>query len=266
MEKVYSWYCYSNINGLFNKNKHTHIRELRLRFKEWHSFLFHNLANQQDHEQIRMFCYCIQIKILTSSVRIRNSVCTCLDGYKAGSKVVSFSRVSSCFSYHVFSSGSFGCSRVETWDGCVTSPGKLSSAIVEFVAPLRLWHSLRPPPMVGFVVRVQRAGFQVSLARVWARSYEFRSTRELQREKSEHADAPRLFNCPVWTSPKAAGPIRASVRGGAPPASRLALARHSRVTKRITFDPCIKTLIKFTHLSYHHICYRTDSWNFCNHS
>ncbi len=99
-----------------------------------------------------------------------------------------------CFSYHVFSSGSFGCSRVETWDGCVTSPGKLSSAIVEFVAPLRLWHSLRPPPMVGFVVRVQRAGFQVSLARVWARSYEFRSTRELQREKSASTRTRLVFS------------------------------------------------------------------------
>ncbi len=146
--------------------------------------------------------YCIQIKILTSSVRIRNSVCTCLDWYKAGSKLVRFPAGVLCFGRHVFSSGSFGCSRVETWDGCVTSPGKLSSAIVEFVAPLRLWHSLRPPPMVGFVVRVQRAGFQVSLARVWARRYEFRSTRELQEgRESEHADAPRLFNCPVWTPP-----------------------------------------------------------------
>ncbi len=70
------------------KHRHsTHIREFRLRFKEWHSLLFHNLTNQpKDHERIRMFRYCIQIKILTSSVRIRNSVCTCLDGFKAGSK------------------------------------------------------------------------------------------------------------------------------------------------------------------------------------
>ncbi len=36
--------------------------------------------------------------------------------------------------------------------------GKLSSAIVEFVAPLRLWHSLRLPPMVGSEVSVQRTG------------------------------------------------------------------------------------------------------------
>ncbi len=108
----------------------------------------------------------------------------------------------------------------------MTSPGKLSSAIVEFVAPLRLWHSLRPPPMVGFVVRVQRAGFQVSLARVLARSYEFRSTRELQEGRERGAPLARRLNSPFfWTSPKAAGPIRASVRGGAPPA-RLVFARH----------------------------------------
>ncbi len=68
----------------------------------------------------------------------------------------------------------------------VTSPGKLSSATVGFVAPLRLWHSLRPPPMVGLVVRVQRAGFQVSLARVWARRVQERPrvARGKRRERS----------------------------------------------------------------------------------
>ncbi len=146
--------------------------------------------------------YCIQIKILTSSVRIRNSVCTCLDWYKAGSKLVRFPAGVLCFGRHVFSSGSFGCSRVETWDGCVTSPGKLSSAIVDFVAPLRLWHSLRPPPMVGFVVRVQRAGFQVSLARVWARRYEFRSTRELQEGRERARRSRVVLNSPFFGHPQ----------------------------------------------------------------
>ncbi len=127
------------------KHRHTHIRELRLRFKEWHSFLFHNLANQQRSRTNTYVLLLHSDHILTSSVRIRNSVCTCLDWYKAGSKLVRFPAWVLCFGRHVFSSGSFGCSRVETWDGCVTSPGKLSSAIVEFVAPLRLWHSLRPP-------------------------------------------------------------------------------------------------------------------------
>ncbi len=67
----------------------------------------------------------------------------------------------------------------------VTSPGKLpsplkllSSLFCGVTALARSWTSL-----VGFVVRVQRAGFQVSLARVGARSYEFRSTRELQEKK-----------------------------------------------------------------------------------
>ncbi len=84
--------------------------------------------------------------------------------------------------------------------------------------------------MVGFKVRVQRAGLQVSLARVGGRSCEFRSTRELQemfkpcsRESRARARAlARRFKLSVFGHPpKAAGPIRASVRGGAPPMSRL---------------------------------------------
>ncbi len=105
-----------------------------------------------------------------------------------------------CFGCHVVSSGSFGCSRVETRNCCVTSPGKLSSALkllsslfCGVTALARSWTSL-----VGFVVRVQQAGFQVSLARVGARSYEFRSTRELQeREESEHALSRVVLNCPL---------------------------------------------------------------------
>ncbi len=106
----------------------------------------------------------------------------------------------------------------------VTSPGKLpsplkllSSLFCGVTALARSWTSL-----VGFVVRVQRAGFQVSLARVGARSYEFRSTRELQEreEKREGASLARRFKQSVfWTSPKVAGPIRVSVWGGAPPMS-----------------------------------------------
>ncbi len=104
----------------------------------------------------------------------------------------------------------------------VTSPGKLpsplkllSSLFCGVTALARSWTSL-----VGFVVRVQRAGFQVSLARVGARSYEFRSTRELQEKKREGAPHARRFKQSVfWTSPKVAGPIRVSVWGGAPPMS-----------------------------------------------
>ncbi len=72
--------------------------------------------------------------------------------------LASFSHVSSvlCFGCHVVSSAR--CSGNSAGSRCVTSSGKLSSAIVEFVAPLRLWHSLRLPPMVGSEVSVQRTG------------------------------------------------------------------------------------------------------------
>ncbi len=80
------------------------------------------------------------------------------------------------------------CSGNSAGSRCVTSPGKLSpplkslsSLFCGVTALARSWTSV-----VGFVVRVQRAGFQVSLARVGARSYEFRSTRELQ-ERRERA-------------------------------------------------------------------------------
>ncbi len=122
----------------------------------------------------------------------------------------------------------------------MTSSGKLSSATVDFVAPLRLWHGLRPPPMVGFVERESGGPASRSALRAFERAVT--SSGELQEgRESEHANAPRLFNCPVWTSPKAAGPIRASVRGGAPPA-RLVFCKAFSMEKRITFDPCIKLL------------------------
>ncbi len=84
----------------------------------------------------------------------------------------------------------------------MTSSGKLSSAIVDFVAPLRLWHGLRPPPMVGFVERESGGPASRSALRAFERA-EFRSTGELQ-EKKRRESAPlarRLFNCPVWTPP-----------------------------------------------------------------
>ncbi len=97
----------------------------------------------------------------------------------------------------------------------MTSPGKLSPAIVDFVAPLRLWHGLRPPPMVGFVERESGGPASRSALRAFvgrSRENGKRSFRDVQamfkrvrapeeREEGEDADAPRLFNCPVWTPP-----------------------------------------------------------------
>ncbi len=125
----------------------------------------------------------------------------------------------------------------------MTSPGKLSSAIVEFVAPLRLWHSLRP--INGWFSRRESSG----PARVVGRSRENgkRSFDESERQKKRGgASLARRFKQSVfWTSLKAAGPIRALVRGGAPPARLLLQGIFHAV--RNNFYPCIKTLIRFTH-------------------
>ncbi len=93
---------------------------------------------------------------------------------------------------------------------------------------LRLWHGLRLHKWLVFKVRVQRTG-----ARVGGRSFaEFqRCSSHVQesqsaRRRGEGAPLARRFKQSVfWTSLKAAGPIRASVRGGAPPA-RLVFAKH----------------------------------------
>ncbi len=121
-------------------------------------FLFHSLTNQEKITNKSLLCYCIQI-IFTSSVRFRNAefVLACI-GFKAGSCFVFPREFSSLFRV---SRGRFGLLRLLSCGDLrllrdVT--GKLSSAIVEFVAPLRLWHSLRLPPMVGSEVSVQRTG------------------------------------------------------------------------------------------------------------
>ncbi len=163
MEKVYSWYCYSNINGLPNKstNIHTHTRVLRLTVERIPFFLFHNLTNQKKITN-KYVCF---VTAFRSYLPVQSglgmlSLLLASVGLSRMDVFASFSRVSSvlCFGCHVVSSCSFGCSRVETWNCCVTSPGKLSSAVVEFVAPLRLWHGLRLLPMVGSEVSVQRTG------------------------------------------------------------------------------------------------------------
>ncbi len=102
----------------------------------------------------------------------------------------------------------------------MTSPGKLSSAVVEFVAPLRLWHGLRLLPMVGSEVSVQRTGarWRAQLRGVPESSRESSHVQERERARA----LARRFKLSVFGHrPQAAGPIRASVRGGAPPMSRL---------------------------------------------
>ncbi len=155
-----------------------------------------------------------------------------------------------CFGCHVVGSTRCSGNSAGLLRCRVTSPGKLSSPLkllsllfCGVTALARSWTSL-----VGFVVRVQRAGFQVSLVRVGARSYEFRSTRELQeREESERAHSHVVLNCQGLDLAHRRL-VQSERRYGTEPRCTAALARHFHVTKRITFDPCIKTLIRFTHL------------------
>ncbi len=115
---------------------------------------------------------------------------------------------------------------------CVTSPGKLYSAVVEFVA-LRHWHGPRLHKWLVFKVRVQRTGacWRAQLRGV---SEMFKPCSRESRESEERAfcDWRVVSNSPTWPCPRAACRIRLSVWGGAPPMSRLSgggiyVVRHS---------------------------------------
>ncbi len=139
-----------------------------------------------------------------------------------------------CYVCHVVGSCFFGCSRVETWNCCVTSPGKLSSAVVEFVAPWCYGFGT----VLDFFRWLAPRWASSGPARVGGRSCENgkRSFEEFQRVqesqamfKRERARAlARRFKLSGFGHrPQAAGPIRASVRGGAPPMSRLSGVEHT---------------------------------------
>ncbi len=71
-----------------------------------------------------------------------------------------------------------------------------------------------------------------------------RVARGKRRERARRSRV--VLNSPFfWTSPKVAGPIRASVRGEAPPARLLSQGIFPAM--RNNFYPCFKTLIRFTH-------------------
>ncbi len=74
----------------------------------------------------------------------------------------------------------------------MTSPGKLSSAIVEFVAPLRLWHSLRP--INGWFSRRESSGPARALEGAASRSFRdvqamFKRVRAPEEERGRAARA-----------------------------------------------------------------------------
>ncbi len=114
---------------------------------------------------------------------------------------------------------------------------------------LRLWHGLGLLQMVGFKASVQRTGARW---RAQLRKQEESVSREVrarfQRFKRESCTQARCFKLSGFGHrPQAAGPIRVSVWGGAPPVSRLS-ALVTLCDEKLNFYPCIKTLIRFTHL------------------
>ncbi len=136
----------------------------------------------------------------------------------------------------------------------MTSPGKLPSAIVEFVAPLRLWHSLRP--INGWFPRRGSSG----PARVVGRSREngkrsfrdvqamFKRVRAPEEEKRERVTRASSFQLSGLDAAH-----RRLIESDCPYGAELHpcpwfSCKAFSMEKRITFDPCIKTFIKFTHL------------------
>ncbi len=85
--------------------------------------------------------------------------------------------------------GSFGCSRVETWDGCVTSSGKLSSQ--SLTSWLRYGFGTALDPLRWLVWLWESSGpASRSALRAFERA-EFRSARELQEGREERERAAR---------------------------------------------------------------------------
>ncbi len=84
----------------------------------------------------------------------------------------------------------------------------------------------------------------------WSAPLRVREPQRVAREEEKKARRSRVvLNSPVffWTSLKAAGPIRASVRGGAPPA-RLVFAKHFRVRTDNLFVPLLFKLLSCLHI------------------
>ncbi len=169
--------------------------------------------------------------------------------------MVSFSRVSSvlCFGCHVVSSGSFGCSRVETcWLASlsrdVTGKAPLSSEVVELVI---LW-------CYGFGTVLDFFGWfrcESPAGRLpgqpcarWSAQLRVQEHQRVARERreSERAHSRVVLNCPSLDIAHRRL-VQSERRYGAEPRLHDILARHLHVAKN-NFYPCIKTLIRFTHL------------------
>ncbi len=101
--------------------------------------------------------------------------------------------------------------------------------------------------MVGFVERESGGPASRSALRAFERA-EFRSARELQEGREKRArERASSFQLSGLDVPKG-GWSNQSVGTGRSPACPAGFCKAFSMEKRITFDPCIKTFIKFTHL------------------
>ncbi len=196
----------------------------------------------------------IQI-IFTSSIRNRDD--TCFRCWSRLDALVSFPVTSTCWLRSLLrvSRGQFVLLR---WKLCclaslsrdVTGKALLCSAVVEFVAPwcygfgtvldfFRWWfRGERPADRRALEGAVAKAGSVASRS-----SREFRDSRDVQAmfKRKRARTLARRFKLSVFGHrPQAAGPIRALVRGGAPPA-RL-LLQGTFMWRKITFTPVLKLL------------------------
>ncbi len=166
-----------------------------------------------------MFRYCIQIKILTSSVRIRNSVCTCLDGFKAGSKLVRFPAWVLCFGVTCSARAPSVALvwRLETaaWRHRESSPPQSLNSWLRYgfgtvLDPLRWlvssWESSGPAS------RSALRAFERAVTSSWA-------PESCKREEKSSRTRLVFSTVRFGRRPPAADRIRLSVWGGAPPMS-----------------------------------------------
>ncbi len=100
--------------------------------------------------------------------------------------------------------------------------------------------------MVGFVERESGGPASRSALRAFERA-EFRSARELQEGREKARERASSFQLSGLDVPKG-GWSNQSVGTGRSPACTAGFCKAFSMEKRITFDPCIKTFIKFTHL------------------
>ncbi len=129
----------------------------------------------------------------------------------------------------------------------MTSPGKLSSAIVEFVAPLRLWHSLRP--INGWFSRRESSGPARTLEGATSEMFKPCSRESERQKKREGASLARRFKQSVFLDIPKGGWSNQSVGTGRSPAFPAGFCKaFFYVRKDNLFVPLLFKLLSCLHI------------------